>query len=305
LAFLAVGTLYAGDVAGLVLDAVQRARARAGTEALERRPRLDAIALEAAQTIADAPHAERLVVGEATETRLRAGGIDGFGRVTEHVALERGDADPATRLVSSWYGYKSSWKEATSGDYDAIGLATVVAADGVRVLVAILVQDQVVPYVAGGAARPGNEPEIDLRALERDLVAAVNGVRRNKGLSVLTFDEELAAVARDHSEDMSQRDYFSHFSPEGLSPRDRVEKNGVAFRRMGENLQMSRGDRDPVKGAVDSWMRSRGHRKTMLTPEFRLTGVGAARGTDGAFYFTQLFMLPADASGDPGRRAGP
>lgn len=314
MATLAVGTLQGagteavtgpGDIAGLVLDALQRARARAGNDALVRRLLLDAVALDSAQSIGEAPHADRLVVGEAVETRLRASGIDGFSRVTEYVALERGDADPATRFVSGWYGYKSSWKQARSDDYDAVGLATFVAADGWTVLVAILVQDAIVPYVAHGAAGRGNAPEIDLRALERDVAAAVNEVRRDKGLSILTFDEELAAIAREHSEDMSDRDFFSHFSPEGNSPRDRVEQNGLSFRKMGENLQMSRGDREPVKGAIDSWMKSRGHRKTMLTSEFRATGVGVARNAEGAFYFTQLFRFVADESQADGQPTRP
>jgi len=295
----------AGDVAGLVLDAVQRARAEAGVAALERRPQLDAVARDSARAVAAAPHADRLVTGVAVEIRLLAAGVDNFGRATEHLALERGDADPATRFVSSWYGYKSAWKVATSGDYDAIGLATVGASDGWSVLVAILVQDLVVPYLADDAGERRGSPEIDLEALERETVAAVNEIRRERGLSILTISEELTAVARKHSEDMARRDYFGHFSPEGGSPRDRVEQGGLTFRKMGENVHMNRGQRVPVRSAVDSWMQSPGHLKTMLTPEFRLTGLGVARSDEGAFYFTQLFMLPAGGTGTTSRQARP
>ena len=55
---------------------------------------------------------------------------------------------------------------------------------------------------------------------------------------------------------------------------------------------MSRGYGDPVETAVEAWLESPGHRRTMLTPAFTTTGVGVARDDEGTFYFTQLYMVP-------------
>ena len=53
---------------------------------------------------------------------------------------------------------------------------------------------------------------------EAAVLALVNEARVDAGCGALTADPALAAVARAHSADMGDRDYFSHTSPEGLSP---------------------------------------------------------------------------------------
>jgi uncharacterized protein YkwD len=48
--------------------------------------------------------------------------------------------------------------------------------------------------------------------------------------------------------------------------------------------------RNRTKIAVSGWMKSKGHRRHILDPVFRETGVGVARGSDGSIYFTQMFL---------------
>ena len=56
---------------------------------------------------------------------------------------------------------------------------------------------------------------------------------------------------------------------------------------------MNRGSEDPFRTAVESWLKSRGHREHLLSPEFQETGIGVAIDDEGAIYFTQLFLAPA------------
>src|SRR5581483_2307972 len=57
---------------------------------------------------------------------------------------------------------------------------------------------------------------------EAQMLTMVNKERTSRGFSPLTLDMDLSAVARVHSKDMFARGYFSHYTPDGLSPFDRM-----------------------------------------------------------------------------------
>ena len=63
----------------------------------------------------------------------------------------------------------------------------------------------------------------------------------------------------------------------------------VQYDYAAENLSTNWGFEDPADAALQGWIKSDKHRLTMLET-FDLTGVGAARDSLGAFYFTQLFV---------------
>lgn len=52
----------------------------------------------------------------------------------------------------------------------------------------------------------------------------------------LAFNTLLEQAARDHSQDMITRNYRGHFTPEGLSPTDRIAATGYVSRNTGESL---------------------------------------------------------------------
>lgn len=121
----------------------------------------------------------------------------------------------------------------------------------------------------------------------------INKARADHGLRRLRFDQRLDRAARSHSRDMVANRYFSHTSRAGLSSSDRIAKTGwMRGRRrwtVGENIAWRMGD--PSPGAVvRAWLRSRPHRRILLTRTFRVIGIGVASGTpvgsggDGATY---------------------
>ena len=170
------------------------------------------------------------------------------------------------------------WKSATDPRYDAVGVGTATGEDEWVVFVAILVDDIEIPT--------------DLRALERRAIAGVNAIRSKRGLSTLKYHEGLTLAARHYSGEMSRFDFFSHTGADGSTLQDRAETHGLDYRSIAENLHQSRGYDDPVPVAIYDWMKSRGHRKSMLNDEYTHTGVGVAIDRDGRAFFTQLFMLP-------------
>ncbi|MBA3723897.1 MAG: hypothetical protein H0W89_03300 [Candidatus Levybacteria bacterium] len=105
----------------------------------------------------------------------------------------------------------------------------------------------------------------------------VNTERAKAGLNLVSFDNSLRDVAREHSDDMFSRGYFSHQSLEGLSPFDRMEDAGIDFAYAGENLALA--PSTPL--AMQGLMNSRGHRDNILSPNFNKIGIGVI---DGGIY---------------------
>ncbi len=58
------------------------------------------------------------------------------------------------------------------------------------------------------------------------LTIKTNLYREHEGLPALKYDVPLGKIATAHSNDMAVRGYFSHYTPEGLTPGDRAEING-------------------------------------------------------------------------------
>ena len=119
---------------------------------------------------------------------------------------------------------------------------------------------------------------------EAAVLSLVNEARAAAGCGALTADPALAAVARAHSADMRDRDYFSHTSPEGLSPFDRAEQAGIGYSRA-ENIAYGQADAAAV---MEAWLESPGHRANILDCDLTKLGVGVAEGPGGPWW-TQLF----------------
>ena len=135
------------------------------------------------------------------------------------------------------------------------------------------------------------------KELERRIFQLTNEARRKNGLSALEPNNELTTLAREKSDDMAKRHYFSHTNPEGKTIIDRYDDEKPAkiglLGKIGENIHMGqRNDYSDIKTAarviVDSWMISPGHRKNILDPAYTQLGVGVTvKGKE--CYATQSF----------------
>lgn len=105
---------------------------------------------------------------------------------------------------------------------------------------------------------------------EKKMLLLVNEERAKVGVGPLFFDDKLTAVARAHSKDMFNRGFFAHENPDGQSPFDRMESFGVSFRVAGENIAYA----PSVDLAHNGFMRSPGHRKNILSPDYGRVGYG-------------------------------
>ncbi len=113
--------------------------------------------------------------------------------------------------------------------------------------------------------------------LEAKMLLLLNEERIKNNLPPLVADEELIYVARAHSKDMFARGYFSHYTPEGKDPFDRMKQAGVKYRAAGENLALAQ----TLHIAHTGLMNSPGHRANILNVHFGRVGIGIQ---DGGIY---------------------
>lgn len=114
----------------------------------------------------------------------------------------------------------------------------------------------------------------------QQMLAALNSERTSHGLEPLVLDDQLSAIAKSHAEDMAERNYFGHVSPEGLDPFARMARAHYRYAYAGENLAL---DEDPAAASQALWTSSE-HRSNILEPHFTHVGVAAVSATDGEIF---------------------
>jgi len=124
----------------------------------------------------------------------------------------------------------------------------------------------------------------DVSAFEQEVVKLTNAERTKAGLAPLQTDDKLMAAAREKSQDMQTKNYFSHTSPTFGSPFDRMKALGISYKSAGENI--AQGQRSPQE-VVKAWMDSPGHRANILNGSFTHIGVGYVKTGN---YWTQQFI---------------
>lgn len=134
---------------------------------------------------------------------------------------------------------------------------------------------------AAGAVDPSDEssdpaavevaPEGELRDFER----LANAHRAQIGCGPLRWDRPTAGVAQAHAEDMVRRDYFSHTSPDGLSPCDRLRAAGITYLAAAENIAFGYPTAEAV---LQGWLNSEGHRRNLENCRYNAHGVGLRSG---------------------------
>lgn len=128
--------------------------------------------------------------------------------------------------------------------------------------------------------------------LEKQAFNLLNSQRAAKGLPALVWNDEVAKIARMHSDNMAKYKFFSHTGLDGFMVNDRADFCGVSkWKAIGENIAYNRGYEKPADFAVERWMQSTAHRENILNDRWKESAIGVAVSSDGAFYFTQVFLV--------------
>jgi len=128
--------------------------------------------------------------------------------------------------------------------------------------------------------------------LERRAFELINQHRENSGLKPLEWSEDAARIARLHSDNMANYNFFSHAGVDGLMVSDRADFLGIRkWQAIGENIAFNHGFENPVEFAVERWMQSPKHRDNLLNGRWKESGIGIAVTENGTYYFTEVFIV--------------
>ena len=116
----------------------------------------------------------------------------------------------------------------------------------------------------------------------QEMLELVNQERAKVGAAPLKLDERLNASAQEKADDMQNRGYYDHKSP------DSIEGYSLVFKHMqnrcryaSENLakvSTADGKIGNSRFTIDNWMRStKGHREAILDAKYSLVGFGISK----------------------------
>ena len=125
---------------------------------------------------------------------------------------------------------------------------------------------------------------MEVNAYEKRMLELHNRARTKRDLKALCVYPALTRAARAHTQDMLNRDYASHTSPEGETIKQRLARFGYTLEGyskywIGENIVWGCGSSANPDDLFGWWMRSPGHRSAILNKNFRQVGIGVRTGT--------------------------
>ena len=142
---------------------------------------------------------------------------------------------------------------------------------------------------------------------EQALLKSINDYRIQNGLNTFTISPTVTEAARWMSQDMADKDYFSHTDSLGRSPFQRMAASGYdceAYNTWcGENLAAGVAAGSET---FELWRNSPGHNANMLNPNYVVVGIAAAFNQDSTYgWYWTLDLGGYDDSGQPPPTATP
>lgn len=151
---------------------------------------------------------------------------------------------------------------------------------------------QAVAEVAQGQKQEQPKSKYDVGPPDaQEMLELVNEERAKVGAAPLKLDERLNASAQEKADDMQNRDYYGHVSPEGTRGTLFVFKHMPSkCRYAGENLANILVPDSNSRNPISTWMSStKGHREAILDKDYDLVGFGIAKDKYGNSLIVQHF----------------
>lgn len=125
----------------------------------------------------------------------------------------------------------------------------------------------------------------------QEMLELVNQERAKVGVAPLKLDERLNSSAQEKADDMQNRDYYGHISPEPTRGTLFVFKHMPSkCRYAGENLANILIPDSNSRNPISTWMSStKGHREAILDKDYDLVGFGIAKDKYGNSLIVQHF----------------
>ena len=339
------------DLARQLHSQVNRARERAGLSPLVFDPRLAQLASgHGRDMVRHGYFGHANSEGASALDRLRGAGFPtakaGFemGQIIYRTKLYRGSSeeivggqrqirhtwrrpgDLPREIVVDWLDREEKRKELLAPYYHQQGIG--VAVDGEDNLIITGLLTGVRDIVDAEPDGVDQAPPMDVALLARSIHDLLNQERLERGLVELPLNQNLVAMATEHSADMAANRYLGHESPKGEGPDERAERHGITVNQkfedfylrhgIGENLfrgrtyasttqrveqglrKVSRDWYDLpqlARAVVDGLMADESNRANILNQTFESQGIGVAINAEQQVYVTQnLKMVALDDS---------
>lgn len=130
------------------------------------------------------------------------------------------------------------------------------------------------------------------------LIEMTNNQRERIGLAPLKENKELDKAALYKAQDMIEKGYFSHTSPDGTSPWHWFSQTEYDYRKAGENLAIGFVDTEEV---FKAWYASPSHKANIVNPDYKDIGMAIIKGNFNGNETTMVVQL----FGTPQGKAAP
>jgi uncharacterized YkwD family protein len=118
------------------------------------------------------------------------------------------------------------------------------------------------------------------------MLILINAERAKYGIQPLKMNSTLCRLAVIKSQDMVEKNYFSHQSPTYGSSFSLLKSYYINYNCAGENLSIDK----YVDYAHTALINSKTHRDNILNPNFREIGIGIYAKGIGSYAYTQLYI---------------
>jgi uncharacterized protein YkwD len=125
------------------------------------------------------------------------------------------------------------------------------------------------------------------------LVDLANDDRAENGINGLTINPKLVAAAQLKANDMAEKGYFAHQTPDGYDSWHWFDTVGYDYSHAGENLAVDFSESADVEKA---WMKSPTHRDNILNEHYTEIGIATAKGMykgHETIFAVQMFGRPS------------
>ena len=146
------------------------------------------------------------------------------------------------------------------------------------------------------AQTPQIREKTHLEKIEQQIFGLVNAERMRRDLRLLVTEPILVEIARNHTRDMLEREFFEHVNPSGEGPTERVSRiHRTLVGEVTENIWSGIHSRDIdttrlAEDIMEGFMNSPGHRGNILTPGLAHFGVGFYRSSGLAVMSTEFMV---------------
>ncbi|MBP6923976.1 MAG: CAP domain-containing protein [Candidatus Pacebacteria bacterium] len=121
----------------------------------------------------------------------------------------------------------------------------------------------------------------EIETLTAQIHSLTNLSRSQNNLPTFTLDTSLSAIAKKRSDEMIQKNYFSHTSPSGCDISCQIEGAKYQTKVWGENLALTNDyhlytTTELAQTFIENWLKSYTHRDNILSKKFTHHGIGIA-----------------------------